>query len=265
MAKIEDLCNELYEKLSRELREYKRELREQNADMIIRSSYETTIKEQFPDIFFGKSYYDEYELRALLDLDNSLNGLYNAWMDADSGIHNILEDTVSDFVMDLADEYVKEQETKIKQKENYEFILEVCESLNNLKKYSFGDYIKDKYGIKNFDIDLIDEVLDNKDVINDYDNYIDFDICDYIKNKYEIDELNLISVDKILNDKNSLKDLYNQFVKLENSDYLKYFNQAQVRINKDYQNIEDRIIPELKKIIAKQERNNKNYERDIER
>lgn len=262
MAKIEDLCNELYEKLNRELREYKRGLREQNVDMIIRSSYETTIKEQFPDMFFGKSHYDEYELRALLDLDNTLNGLYNAWEDSDYGVHNILEDTLTDFVMDLADEYVEEQEDKIKQKENYEFILEVSESLKNLEKYNFGDYIKEKYEIGKLDINLIDEILNNEAMINDFDN---FNICDYIKNKYEIDELDLISVDRILNDKNGLKDLYNQFIKLENTDHLKYFNQAQAKINKDYQNIEDRIIPELKKLIIQQERNNKNYKRDMER
>jgi len=265
MTKIEKLCNELYEKLSRELREYKKELREQNADMIIRSSYETTIKEQFPDMFFGKEHYDEYELRALLDLDNSLNGLYNAWMDSDFGIHNILEDTIGDFVMDLADEYVEKQEDKIKQKENYEFILEVCEFLNSLKKYSFGDYLKDKYEIKNFDIDLIDKVLENQDLIKEFDNYNDFNIYDYIKNKYEIDELDLISIDRILSNKNSLKDLYNQFIKLENSDYLKYFNQSQIKKNKDYQNIEDKIIPELKKLIVQQERNRKTPKRDVER
>lgn len=262
MAKIEDLCNELYEKLSRELREYKRELREQNADMIIRSSYETTIKEQFPDMFFGKSHYDEYELRALLDLDNSLNGLYNAWMDADFGVHNMLEDTLTDFITDLTDEYVEEQEEKIKQKENYEFILEVSESLKNLEKYNFSDYIKDKYEIEKLDMNLIDEILNNKDIINDFDN---FNICDYIKKKYEIDELDLISVDKILNNKNSLKDLYNQFVKLESTEHLKYFNQAQARKNQNYQNIEDKIIPELRKLVIQQERNNKNYKRDIER
>ena len=262
MEKIEKLCNELYEKLSRELREYKKELREKNADMIIRYSYETTIKEQFPDMVFGKSHYNEYELRALLDLDNSLNGLYNAWMDADLGLHNILEDTVNDFILELSDEYVEEQEDKIKQKENYEVILEVSECLRNLEKYNFSDYIKDKYKIEELDLNLIDEILNNKDIINDFDN---FNICDYIKNKYEVDELDLISVDRILNNKNSLKDLYNQFIKLENSDHLKYFNQAQAKNNNNYQNIEDKIIPELKKLIIQQERNNKISKRDIER
>lgn len=262
MAKIEDLCNQLYEKLSRELREYKKKLREQNVDMIIRSSYETTIKEQFPDMFFGKSHYDEYELRALLDLDNSLNGLYNAWEDSDFGVHNILEETLTDFVMDLADEYVEEQEEKIKQKENYEFILEVSETLNNLEKYNFGDYIKDKYEIEKLDLNSIDEILNNKDMMNDFDN---FNVCDYIKNKYEIDEFDLISVDRVLNNKSSLKELYNQFVKLESTDHLKYFNQAQARKNKNYQNIEDKIIPELRKMVIQQERNNKISKRDMER
>ena len=167
------------------------------------------------------------------------------------------------------DPYIIDKEGTLKNKlgiTDYDkLILEVCESLNSLKKYGFGDYIKDKYEIKNFDINLIDEILDNKDVIKDYDNFNDYDICYYIKDKYEIDDFDLISVDGLLNDKKSLKDLYNHFTKLENSDYLKYFNQSQIRKNKDYQNIEDRIIPELKRLVMQQERNNKVSDRNMER
>ena len=262
MTKIENLCNELFKKLSRELREYKKELREQNVDMIIRSSYETSIKEQLPGMFLKKYNYDEYELRALLDLDNSLNGLYNAWMDADLGLHNILEDTIEDFIMDLSDEFVENLEEKIKQKESYKFTLEVSETLKNLEKYSFGDYIKDKYEIEKLDLSSIDEILNDKNMINDFDN---FNVCDYIKSKYEIEKFDLISVDSILSNKNGLKDLYSQFIKLESSDHLKYFNQTQVRKNKNYQNIEDKIIPELRKLVIQQERDNKIFNRDEER
>jgi len=226
MEKIEDLCNELYEKLSRELREYKKELREKNVDMVIRASYETTIKEQFPDMVFGKSHYNEYELRALLDLDNSLNGLYNAWMDSDLGLHNILEDTLADFIMDLADEYVEEQEDKIKQKDNYELISNISEALTDFDRY-------------------------------DYNNYI--------KNKYEIEDFDLITVDKILNSRDGVYCLYHHFDELKDNYDLKYLNQTQVINSNNYQNIEDKIIPELKKIIVQKEKNNKVAKSDIER
>jgi len=226
MTKIEDLCNQMYEKLSRELREYKKELREQNVDMIIRSSYETTIKEQFPDMFFGKEHYDEYQLRALLDLDNTLNGLYNAWMDSDLGLHNILEDTLEDFIMDLADEYIETQEEKIQQKSNYELISNISEALIDFDRYDFNNYIKEKYEIEDFD---------------------------------------LISVDMILNSKDGVLNLYHNFIELKNSSYLRYLNQTQVIDGTNYQNIENKIIPELRKIISQQERNNKTNKKDMER
>jgi len=226
MTKIEDLCNQMYEKLSRELREYKKELREQNVDMIIRSSYETTIKEQFPDMFFGKEHYDEYQLRALLDLDNTLNGLYNAWMDSDLGLHNILEDTLEDFIMDLADEYIETQEEKIQQKSNYELISNISEALTDFDRYDFNNYIKEKYEIEDFD---------------------------------------LISVDMILNSKDGVLNLYHNFIELKNSSYLRYLNQTQVIDGTNYQNIENKIIPELRKIISQQERNNKTNKKDMER
>lgn len=226
MTKNENLCNELYEKLSRELREYKKELREKNADMIIRFSYETSIKEQLPDMFLGKSHYDEYELRALLELDNSLNGLYNAWMDSDFGLHNILEDTLADFVMDLSDEYVEEQEDKIKQKDNYELISNISSALNDFDRYDF---------------------------------------CNDVKNKYEIEEFDLISVDSILNSKDGIFLLYHHFDELKDNSHLKYLNQTQVIDIKNYQNIEDKIIPELRKLVIQQERNTKVSKRDMER
>jgi len=226
MTKIEDLCNQMYEKLSRELREYKKELREQNVDMIIRSSYETTIKEQFPDMFFGKEHYDEYQLRALLDLDNTLNGLYNAWMDSDLGLHNILEDTLEDFIMDLADEYIETQEEKIQQKSNYELISNISEALIDFDRYDYNNYIKEKYEIEDFD---------------------------------------LISVDMILNSKDGVLNLYHNFIELKNSSYLRYLNQTQVIDGTNYQNIENKIIPELRKIISQQERNNKTNKKDMER
>ena len=226
MAKIEELCNELYEKLSRELREYKKELRERNADMIIRSSYETTIKEQFPDMFFGKSHYNEYELKALLELNNSLNGLYNSWMDSDLGLHNILEDTLADFIMDLANEYVETQEDKIKEQDNYELISIINEALTDFDRYDYNEYIK---------------------------------------NKYEIEDFDLIVVNKILNSKDGIYCLYHHFDELKDNFDLKYLNQTQVIDSNNYQNIEDKIIPELKKLIVQQERNSKTPKRDMER
>lgn len=226
MGKIENLCNELFNKLSRELREYKEELKERNADMIIQSSYETTIKEKLPNMFFYKNHYNEYELRALLDLDNSLNGLYKAWMDSDYGLHNILEDTIAGFVMNLSNEYVNKQEDKIKQKENYELILNISEALYDFDRYDF---------------------------------------CNYIKNKFEIKRFDLISVNSILNSKDGILCLYHLFDELKDSSHLEYLNEIQVIDSKNYQNIEDSIIPELRKLVIQQERNNKISKRDTER
>ena len=113
----EKIRQELYEKLEQELTSYKQELSTLTTKEIIDKSYETTVKVEVIYLFYPESKQFEIdELKALKNEKNSLETLYQGWMDSDLNINQILEDSVRDTVSDLADEY-REKQSKKKDKE----------------------------------------------------------------------------------------------------------------------------------------------------
>ena len=74
-------------------------------------------KRQVIYLFYPESKQFEIdELKALKNEKNSLETLYQGWMDSDLNINQILEDNVRDTVSDLVDEY-REKQSKKKDKE----------------------------------------------------------------------------------------------------------------------------------------------------
>jgi len=118
MLENQELINQVYEKLSRELRIYKKELREKSIDIVILKSYETAIKNEFPNMFHETCNYSEYELKALLELDNTLDALYKDWIKADGGIHLILEEQTNDYISELGDNYIEKNNNLFEESRN---------------------------------------------------------------------------------------------------------------------------------------------------
>ena len=104
---------ELYTKLEKELSEYKKGLLELFGKEIIDKSYETAIKEEIICSFYPESEkFDINEIKALKNQKNSLDVLYQGWMDSDLNICQLLEDNVYDTLQKL----VEEQKEMVKQK-----------------------------------------------------------------------------------------------------------------------------------------------------
>ena len=84
---------------------------------IIDKSYETTMKEELMCLFYPESQrYDLDEIKALKNEKNSLETLYQGWMDSDLNINQLLEDNTDEIVAGLAEEY-KTKQSKKKAKE----------------------------------------------------------------------------------------------------------------------------------------------------
>lgn len=98
--------------------------------------------------------------------------------------------------------------------------------------------------------------------LRDFDNY---ELCYYLKNKYNIKELNNETIDNILNSRDGIDYLYHFFNELKDNEQLHYLNEIMVIDSKNYYNIEEKILPELKKSLVEQDKskqkNNKDYER----
>ncbi|MGN1341712.1 MAG: hypothetical protein ACI4VL_00590 [Bacilli bacterium] len=98
--------------------------------------------------------------------------------------------------------------------------------------------------------------------LRDFDNY---ELCYHLKNKYNIKELNNETIDNILNSRDGIDYLYHFFYELKDNEQLHYLNEIMVIDSKNYYNIEEKILPELKKSLVEQDKskqkNNKDYER----
>lgn len=113
----EKIRQELYYKLESELSSYKKDLESLSAKEIIDKSYETSIKEEVIYLFYPESKkFDLDEIKALKNEKNSLETLYQGWMDCDMNICELVEDSARDTVEDLARE-LKEKQSKKKDKE----------------------------------------------------------------------------------------------------------------------------------------------------
>ena len=107
----EKIREELYSKLESEFDSYKKELE-------TLTSKETTMKEELMCLFYPESQrYDLDEIKALKNEKNSLETLYQGWMDSDLNINQLLEDNTDEIVAELAEEY-KAKQSKKKAKES---------------------------------------------------------------------------------------------------------------------------------------------------
>ena len=106
---IDKLKDDLHDKLEKELNKYKEEMQTKSVDYVIGKSYETTCKTEL--VYIGyKSYVDEYELKALLKMDGVLNFLYDEWLDCDAQLCHVLEDSLSDVIIELGEKEEKLEE-----------------------------------------------------------------------------------------------------------------------------------------------------------
>ena len=75
------------------------------------------MKEELMCLFYPESQrYDLDEIKALKNEKNSLETLYQGWMDCDMNICQLVEDSARDTVADLARDF-KEKQAKKKEKE----------------------------------------------------------------------------------------------------------------------------------------------------
>lgn len=100
---------ELYSKLEKEYNSFIDNLKKCSAEKIIDKAYEMVMKEELCIMFYPQNnQYNINQIKALNKTKNPLQKLYNAWMNSDCGIHQVLEDST----FDLLEKLIKEQKNK---------------------------------------------------------------------------------------------------------------------------------------------------------
>ena len=170
------LVETLNQKLDNEYNLFIYEAEQLNPKETIERSYEIVIKDKIRNLFNKEDNLNEYQIKGLLSLENTLNSIYKDWKKGNGIFYIDLEEQSTDFV-----KYVEE-----------EYIQRIFEEIENLPNYEL--------------IEIISNVLEE---------YIDKMECNEIKNRYEIDNFNIIDINKVLNAENGIEDLYTIFENLK--------------------------------------------------
>jgi len=227
---IEQLTNEVYQKLNMEYQKYINKMLKKSPKEIIENAYPIVIKQELVDMFYSVRNYDEDGLKGLLIQENTLQFLYDAWLDIDGGIHNLLEECLMDTITEIGEDYNDILKDKLKSDPNAELIECMASALGDFDDadYELCSALKDKYNISELSIE------------------------DYEAGEDSIKEIDIY---EIFCSKEGKKYLYNTFLNLKDNDHLQYLGKISVINSISYKNIEEKILPKLKELIILDNKN----------
>ena len=184
MKTNKELIIELNQKLENEYNLFLYKIEKLSTKEIIAKAYEIVIKDKIKNLFEENDYLNEYQIKGLLSLKNTLNSIYNDWKKGNGIFYIDLEEQSTDFVKYVEEEYLQRLNEEIEDSPNYELI-EITSNI--LQEYS-------------------DETL-----------------CNKFKNKNKLDNFNIVEINKIINTEEGIKDLYEIFENLKNDEVLDLF------------------------------------------
>ena len=170
MKSNKKLLDELNNKLEKEYNEFIQEIIKLDPLSIINKTYEITLKQEIKDLYVGSDILDRYEIKALLERNNTLKYLYDSWLEYDFDIHKEVEELV--------------------QEDKYIIIGDTLEELNN---YNFCYHIKQKYGLREYETFsplLVKEILDGGGTRYLYDFFNDVKDNEQLKYLVDINTFN---------------------------------------------------------------------------
>lgn len=223
MKTSKELLNELNDKLDMEYEKFIAEVIKLDPIHIVGRVNELYIKEELKELYLDSDVLDRYEIKALLEKNNTLDYLYNVWIDQHFEIHYEIEDRIKDGISDLTTEYI---DNKMINCENDDKYLIISDALEKLNYYDFGYHIREKYGLEGYETFsplLVMEILDN----------------------------------------GGAKYLYDFFCDMKDNEQLKYLAEIHTFDSEVYNNIQEKILPKLNETIKKEnekQRKSKNRE-----
>ncbi len=192
MDSIEELSNKVYKKLEHEFDMFKESCLTKTKEEILKSAYEIAVKEEIIESF-NSNIYEEEQYLALLENDNMLENIYQDWMNAESGIHIPIEESIEFYLNEIEEKY-----TKLESDPNSKLIKDMTKTLRELRNYEFYDDNIIQRKFLYYDKNDVQDLLNSKDGARKLLNYFN-DVKDNEHLKYlkEIQVIDTESVNKI--------------------------------------------------------------------
>lgn len=106
-----NLDSALENKLEKEFKKFKNELKKKSKLKIMNSAYELTVKEEIKDYLIGMNLFDE-EKQMLISQDDILQEFYNDWLDSDVPLGDSIKECLEESVATLSRYYDKHSNQK---------------------------------------------------------------------------------------------------------------------------------------------------------
>lgn|SRR5574344_2051378 len=107
---LEELKEELKQKINQELYKFKEDLLQKKSKEVIESAYELVCKQEITDYLSYDKYYTRPELEALLNSKNILSQAFNEWLDDDGKLGEMLEYSTDDCIDLIVKDYKEEKQ-----------------------------------------------------------------------------------------------------------------------------------------------------------
>ena len=113
---LEELQEELVEKLNKELYDYRQSLLERTPQEVIDSAYELVCRQEISDYLVYDRYHTRPEFEALLESEDILKMAYQDWLSFDGNLREMLEYSTDETIEDIMKERNKDKEKDNKNK-----------------------------------------------------------------------------------------------------------------------------------------------------
>lgn len=110
-TEIKELKERLYDKVVKELQDFKEKLKKESPEQIIQSSYKLLCMEEMKDYLTERDY-SKFELKILVKREDLLEECYDDWLKCDGNFREVLEYSIDDTVDLIRDNEVKKQRNK---------------------------------------------------------------------------------------------------------------------------------------------------------
>lgn len=226
METIEKLKKRLTKKLNEEYKEYISELEKLSVEEVIEKSYETAMKQHFLSLLGEEHSIERNEVKALLESDNTLDELYEQWDHDINDFGEVINDSFIYSLNEIVEGYEESVQLDLENDENYELTQMIM------------------------------------DVLNDIDNY---NYCDKLKKRYGISEIDTLIVDEILNDRYETEYLHDFLIDINNDEHVQHLCNIKLLSNQYYNNIHQKILPELREKYKEFDKNKSKKNKEKER
>ena len=158
-----ELSKKVYDKLYQEYEDFIQKIEGLPFKKVIENAYSITVRQEFLDMFYFNDSFSNRQLKALLEIPNVLDYLYNCWIRTDGNLFKFC---------DLAEDYTDNLLLKMKKNNNFNLFFDISNVLSNIDYFNLCSDLKEKFDIEELDVIDINTIFKSNDGVKYLYNFL---------------------------------------------------------------------------------------------